>query len=323
MKRFLNGSIGLVLLLVACGGGGDTTYTDNSSPADLHLTDNGGTDSGCTPDCTGKECGDNGCGGSCGTCGNDEECKAGKCSPSPCWPHCGEMVAVPEGPFMMGCNETIDTECDTDEHPYHEVNVPGFEIDKTEVTVAQYKSCVDAAVCSSPQTDGKCNWDKAGKEQRPVNCLDWTPSDTYCKWAGKRLCSEAEWEKAARGTDGRKYPWGNETPTCDYAVMTPAAAGGCDSSSTADVGSKPAGASPYGALDMSGNVWEWVQDTYHVDYTGAPTDGTAWVSPEIVDKVRRGGFYDSGSGDLRVSARKSKEPSDLHSNQGFRCCRSL
>ena len=290
--------------------------------------DNCPSDCECQPDCEGKECGDDGCGGSCGECGSGETCVDGKCQtggcnvsgPEPKVNCSGGMCVVPAGPFCMGC---VDNQCGSDEYPYHEVDVPAFEIDKYEVTVSQYGACVNAGACTAPGTGSYCNWGKSGKEDHPVNCIDWNQAKAYCEWAGKRLCSESEWEKASRGTDGRIYPWGNEEPTCDYCVMDEGGYG-CGTDSTWSVGSKPAGASPYGALDMSGNVWEWVEDDWHISYTGAPTNGTAWVdSPRASTRVVRGGsFHYDYAGFLRSSNRSDVVPVGAGADLGVRCCRS-
>ena len=114
-----------------------------------------------------------------------------------------------------------------------------------------------------------------------MNCLDWQQAVDFCAWAGGRLPSEAEWEYAARSggpSSSYKYPWGNDAATCTYAVMDDGGYG-CGTGRTWSVCSKPAGNTSQGLCDMSGNVWEWVEDWYHGDYTGAPTDGSAWVSP--------------------------------------------
>ncbi len=200
----------------------------------------------------------------------------------------GDMVLVPGGAFYMGCNESVDTECHDVEKPGRTVGVPEFWIDRLEVAVADYERCVRAEQCSSdgvtmPYFKGKnqpaaaepCNWGKSGRERHPMNCLDWYQARSYCEWVGKRLPREAEWEKAARGTDGRKYPWGNTAygrggPVANIADESmkrraPNLAGtapGYDDGyvETAPVGSFPGGASPYGAHDMIGNVAEWLQE---------------------------------------------------------------
>ena len=280
----------------------------------------------CANQCQGKDCGDNGCGGSCGTCPEGKTCDVnGACSSVAI---VSVMVPVPAGSFMQGCNSAVDTQCYSGENPYHLVNVPLFDVDKYEVTVAAYKSCVDAGTCSAPRDttySPYCYWGVVGKEEHPVNCIDWNQAGAYCTWAGKRLCSESEWEKAARGTDGRIYPWGNQPATCSYAVMSEGG-DGCGTDSTMAVGSKPSGASPYGAMDMAGNVWDWVADDFHSSYTGAPSDGSAWVdNPRASARVARGGsFYTAVAGDLRGSSRNFYDPSysRYYFRLGARCCRS-
>lgn len=247
-----------------------------------------------------------------------------------------EMVTVPAGWFWQGCNPAVDS-CyqqtdsilDTpgfeNELPYRRLNIPAFEIDMHEVTVDDYDQCINEGGCTPPGThDARCNWGVSGREQHPVNCVDWNQAWMFCGWSGKRLCSESEWEKAARGQEGFRYPWGNELPTCELAVMN-----GCGLNTiTSPVGSKKRGASPYGALDMSGNVLEWVEDDWHDNYDGAPEDGSAWINnPRNYYRVVRGGsVYDTHSREnfLRSSERfweAAIEPF-LDYELGFRCCRS-
>ena len=160
------------------------------------------------------------------------------------------MVSVPAGEFWMGCNEQADKRCNFDEKPYHKVYLDAYYIDKYEVTQSEYNECVTTDKCpANRKKDGFTG------DRQPVIGVSWEDADTYCKWAGKRLPTEAEWEKAARGTDGRVYPWGNSfDPTrANYAGAL---------GKTSEVGSYPSGASPYGALNMAGNVWEWVADWY-------------------------------------------------------------
>ena len=243
------------------------------------------------------------------------------CGPSPTGKG-GDMCLVPAGPFMMGCNTAVDTECQSNEYPYHQVTVPAFKIDRYEVTASEYKVCVDSGECTATiLIDSRCTYGVAGKDSHPINCVDWNLANTYCTWAGKRLPTEAEWEKSARGTDGRKYPWGNTGLNCDHAVWNDST---CGNSGTAPVGSKPQGASPYGALDMMGNVWEWVEDDWHQDhqdYTGAPTDGSAWVdNPRSPYCIQRGGAWNqSYSVKYRTSFREGNDRPAMSPYFGFRC----
>jgi len=183
------------------------------------------------------------------------------------------MVLVPEGDFIMGCNyDEKDLECLPSTYPAHNVYLDSFYIDKNMVTYGEYNKCIKDGHCSEVFFGGGCNAYMPWNKDHPVNCVDYNQSKTFCEWQGKRLPTEAEWEKAARGTDGRIFPWGNELPNCNLAVMNdqPFVDGemgtGCGSGTTQPVGSKPAGASPYGVMDMSGNLWEWTQDWYQEDY---------------------------------------------------------
>ena len=219
-----------------------------------------------------------------------------------------DMVNVSGGPFFMGCNQKLDAECDNEEMPGKMVNVKAFSIDRTEVTVEAYAACVEAGMCSKENlnrsdwgNDSYCNWGKKGREKHPVNCLSWYQAKKYCAWKRKRLPKEAEWEKAARGVDARKYPWGNQRVSCDYAVVD-----SCHGQ-TLPVGSKSAGGSPYGALDMVGNVREWV-------------DGWEDNSARFF-RVARGGSWFDDSADAQVLYRSSNPPEAQDSLVGFRCAR--
>ncbi len=196
------------------------------------------------------------------------------------------MVRVPAGKGIIGCNPAVDKECEDDEQPGGEIETGAFFIDATEVTVAQYRACVEAKGCSAeglamphsgeaeqPELVWTCNWDKPDREQHPINCVSWQGAVDYCTWAKKRLPSAIEWERAARGTDGRRYPWGNEAvapkPQANLSDKTllehqPGGWGLAEFDdgfvSTAPVGSFPAGDAPCGAKDMAGNVWEFVTD---------------------------------------------------------------
>jgi formylglycine-generating enzyme required for sulfatase activity len=250
------------------------------------------------------------------------------------------MCRVPAGCFTMGCNSSIDSFCYPNELPYHVVTVSSFLVDMNEVTMADYNICVNAGSCTHHWDDGACLiyeglfWAKGNLPDKfrsggyPAVCVDWYQAAAYCSWAGKRLPTEAEWEKTARGPDGRNYPWGSSpqaTCDCDHAVIHTGVDGGngCGTGYPMNVGSKPAGASPYGANDMVGNVWEWVADWYNAAYY---QDSPA-VDPTGPDggvkKSNRGGAYSDTclSGSLRTSVREMAYPESASSALGFRCAR--
>jgi formylglycine-generating enzyme required for sulfatase activity len=164
----------------------------------------------------------------------------------------GGMARIPGGTFMMGSDGGNSTE-----KPVHPVAVAAFSMDVTEVTVAAYGACVTAGKCSEPGTGDDCNWGKNDRQDHPINCVDWNQATAYCAYAGKRLPTEEEWEYAARGTDGRTYPWGNEAPRNELCWKRWASKEG-----TCVVGSHPSGASPFGLQDMAGNVGEWTSSNY-------------------------------------------------------------
>ncbi|HNZ03639.1 MAG TPA: SUMF1/EgtB/PvdO family nonheme iron enzyme [Myxococcota bacterium] len=247
------------------------------------------------------------------------------------------MALIPAGSFWMGCNEAVDWRCATWLDPYHEVYLDGFYMDETEVTMKAFQDCVTAGVCSHHLKDGACYymifetlelaqgriWPAYQGDNQPMVCVDWTQAKQYCEWVGKRLPTEAEWEKAARGTDGRVYPWGNDDPDCAHAVMTVGDGSECAPEVTADICSKsPVGDSIYGLCDMAGNVTEWVADWYSRDYYNVgPTENP--TGPDTGErKITRGGGI-GFSGNVRSSARKSEDPSKAFVYGGFRCARDL
>jgi formylglycine-generating enzyme required for sulfatase activity len=219
-----------------------------------------------------------------------------------------EMVSIPGGEFMMG-NDSGDP----DEAPAHSVSVAPFEIDKTEVTNAEFAAFVKATgYKTAAEESGGGSWrDYAeGRDNYPVVKVSWADADAYCAWAGKRLPTEAEWEYAARGTDGRIYPWGND--------WKPDACNGRESGirSTTAVGSFAAGASPYGVLDMAGNVREWAADWYD------KYPGSSFSSPYFkVFRVHRGGGWFDPPEDLRTTKRNAGPPETANDDLVFRCAR--
>jgi iron(II)-dependent oxidoreductase len=210
---------------------------------------------------------------------------------------------------------------DADELPRHPVNVPRFEMLRTEVTVRQYGECVTAGSCTAPGTGTDSNWYEPVYKDHPVNYVTWQQANDFCAWAGGRLPSEAEWEYAARSRElDRTYPWGNDVATCTYAVMDDGG-WGCGTHRTWAVCLKPAGNTAQGLCDMAGNTWEWVQDWYHSDYTGAPDDGSAWEVPSGTDRVVRGGSSYVTGGFLRVAYRTGYNPAFRYGGVGARYVR--
>jgi eukaryotic-like serine/threonine-protein kinase len=235
------------------------------------------------------------------------------------------MAYVPAGEFLMGSTDA-DPQADGEEMPQHEVYLDAFWIDQTEVTNAQYRQCVQAGACvlSGCAEDSRFNPDR-----QPVVCVTWDDAQAYCQWAGARLPTEAEWEKAARGTDGRRYPWGDQwdvrtVKRCNFSdknePFAPSDTAADDGyAMTAPVGSYPDGASPYGALDMAGNVEELVADWF---------DGTYYASSPVRNPTGpdsgqyrglRGGSYIEPSGIVRSAHRSAGAPDDRSDYTGFRC----
>ena len=221
------------------------------------------------------------------------------------------MVLVPAGEFTMGSPTG-----DPDERPPHQVYLDSFLIDTYEVTVGQYGAFLQETG-NHPPSDWKA-MNQFSHQKRPVSNVDWADAAAYCKWAGKRLPTEAEWEKAARGTDGRLYPWGNEPPTPRHANYEQA--GSNSHGALAPVGSFEAGKSPYGLYDMAGNAWEWVSDWYDHGYYQASPPKNPEGPPTGGFKVIRGGSWNSSSRVLRSSDRYWDPPSFRSQYfPGFRC----
>lgn len=245
------------------------------------------------------------------------------------------MIHIPAGQFVMGANRNPDEQPVRlpppgvsyhrrssseypDEQPVHGVYLDEFLVDKHEVTNRQYKRFCDATGKSYPSDPGF--WDMPDYfiacPDHPVLNVSWYDAKAYCEWAGKRLPTEAEWEKAARGADARKHPWGNSEPGGTRCNILDNPDG---YRHTSPVGVFPAGASPYGALDMAGNVWEWCNDWYEIDYYSkspshnppGPTTGSS--------RVIRGGSWCGLASGARCAFRCGFEPSVRIWNYGFRC----
>ncbi len=222
------------------------------------------------------------------------------------------MVKIPGGKYILGCDK--EKECESDEHPIRSEEIASFLIDRTEVSVADYRRCVDEKAldgCEEPRADvtGKdlgYNWGKEGRENHPVNGVSWKDAKDFCMWAHKRLPSEDEWEAAARGMNGRKFPWVGESVSCKLAVMDNGI-DGCGSNSTKEVTGMEKGATPSGVLNLIGNVSEW----------------TSNLSGNREFAQRRGGSWKSQAKFLRASNRDWKSVSYRSSTIGFRCVRSL
>ena len=228
-----------------------------------------------------------------------------------------EQVYVPAGSFLMGSEEGR-----YDEQPTHKVTLNGFWLDRTEVTNAQYAHCVADETCSPPRDDSSYFRDNYYPNNDfgdyPVIHVTWNDAEAFCIWAGGNLPTEAQWEYGARGPESFTYSWGNNDPTCELTNYL-GKAGGCVGN-TSEVGIFPDGASWVGALDMVGNVWEWVNDWYQDDYyTVSPS--TNPLGPESgTYRVMRGGSWDFEQHAIRASFRNILNyPWFAGYNVGFRC----
>ncbi|MBI5486080.1 MAG: formylglycine-generating enzyme family protein [Deltaproteobacteria bacterium] len=257
------------------------------------------------------------------------------------------MVPVPGGAVLIGSNTSV---CPDDE-PLHEVHVDSFEIDRTEVTNAQYRDCVDHGECSPPDSPRSLTrpdyYSDPAFANFPVINVDGDLAERYCEAVGKRLPTEAEWEKAARGgceiggdpstcepaVDARSRPWGDESPACSRANAFRACVG-----DTSEVGSFPSDVSPYGAVDMGGNVAEIVNDYFRPDYYSSgenwnpqgpsreSADGCCGASWSGSCRVRKGDNFDGREADPTavdrlVSCRDPVRPGEILFGLGFRCAR--
>jgi len=224
----------------------------------------------------------------------------------------GDAAAVPGGRFWRGHPDQPRPFGNADTHPMRELSVAEFRIDRLEVSVTAYDACVAAGPCRARVCDDGSTTIMPG--DRPATCVSWDDAAAYCAWVGGRLPTEAEWEKAARGADGRKYPWGNDDPTCERALYNECGKSGPDA-----VGAHPSGASPCGAENLAGNAAEWAWDWYSADYypAAASADPAGPASGE--ERVVRGGSFRTGGRLLMTGYRESAKPSTRRVDVGFRC----
>ena len=247
------------------------------------------------------------------------------CSP----PAPGDMLPIPAGAFQMGCSPN-DANCSEAERPLHTVTLSAYSIDKYEVTNARYAACVAAGGCTAPSNASSSTrssyYGNPTYDNYPVVYMGWSQAAAFCAWEGKRLPSEAEWEKAARGaSDTRIYPWGDQAPDCtraNYSYFDGNSSQLCIGDTSA-VGSYPAGASPYGVMDMAGNVLEWVNDWYESGYYSvSPTTDPPGPASGAYYHVLRGGLWQLSPDWMRISNRVSLVWPEWNNAVGFRCARS-
>jgi serine/threonine-protein kinase len=226
------------------------------------------------------------------------------------------LVYVPEGEFLMGSADS-DMMANSDEKPQHRVSLDAYWIDRTEVTNAMYTLCVQAEACQPPNDNSSnAHTNYYGNTQYanfPVIYVDWNDAKTYCEWSGRRLPTEAEWEKAARGMDGRIFPWGNDSPSSNLLNYNEYI------DDTTAVGSYSSGASPYGVLDMAGNVYEWVNDWYSETYYSQTPSSNPTGPGGGQSRVLRGGSWVDRVSDVRSAIRYRGEPVFAYAGLGFRC----
>ncbi len=235
------------------------------------------------------------------------------------------MVYVAPATFTMGSDQN-----EANEKPAHKVTISkGFFLDKTEVRAGEYAVCVRAGGCTKnhlkigeKEIFSGCNQgDDLETSRHPVNCIDQDQATSYCKSVGKRLPTEAEWELAARGTDGRMYPWGNARPTTCWMAIVGGVSGACARKGTWEVGTTADGRSPVGAFDMAGNVWEWVGDGYE---TYPKSDVTDPFVPATGSRgVLRGGSWDYSANSARTTSRLPLSRASAQISTGFRCAKDV
>ncbi len=227
-----------------------------------------------------------------------------------------DWVTIPAGAFVRGSDRSKDLLAAGNETPQRQIYLSTYQIARMPVTNAQYKVFVDATGHRTPE-----HWHgkemPSGKANHPVVNVSWQDAVAFCTWAGVRLPSEAEWEKAACGTDGYIYPWGNQPPDVNRCNFNR------NVDDTTPVDNYPAGASPYGVMDMAGNVWEWVNDCYQDDYYSvSPSINPPGPATGSFRVLRGGSWFELGDNNVRSAHRNSNHPAFWSFDNGFRCARS-
>lgn len=246
---------------------------------------------------------------------NNDDCSS-SCQLFPCGLDCLKNMGlklkeIQGGTFLMGDDQSANL----NEKPAHQVYVQNFLISTTEITVSQYKKCVETGVCEIPATFDQCNWSdglNSDLDSHPINCIDWRQARIFAKWVGGDLPTEAQWEYVATSQGLMiKHPWGNTEATCDLAIMNDSVLGlGCQNERTWPVCSKTNGNSRQGLCDLSGNVSEWVLDEWHASYQNAPDQDAAWCDSSIncnsntANRIHRGGAWIDLAIGLRSKARR-------------------
>ncbi len=273
------------------------------------------------------------CGNATCDCGENAVSCPADCAPP--------MALIPAGSFWIGCNAAKDAKCQPSEQPQHKVTLSAYYMDLTETTVTQYKACVDAAVCTLPGKQVPI-WYATYPDfpNHPVTFIDWAQARQYCQWRGATfdLPTEAQWEMAARGDcekNGstaddpgcaaamRTYPWGEDQPTCSNAVLNGALKQGCDTNFTWEVGSKPAGVSPYGLHDLEGNVSEWTRD-WSGNYGAAAVTDPLGPSSATYRSIRGSSLSSPANKSFgRACERSYDYPNGAGGSIGLRCVRAI
>lgn len=235
------------------------------------------------------------------------------------------LIEIPAGKVWIGCDDTSNGEfsCLADELPLHQVSLDSFLIDKFEVTNVQYALCVLAGACAEPtylhSATRQNYYSDPNYADYPRVAVSWFEAGDYCEWVGGRLPTEAEWVRAARGDDKRTYPWGDASPDCDKANTLDENTGRLCVGDTSPVGSYPEGASPFGVMDLAGNVWEWTADWYYKHYYSISPDINPQGPEQGGAKVVHGGGFDYGWKLSRIAYTTDHDPSEHKIGFGFRC----